>query len=126
MYEVFDKLRKNAGFTLAEVSKRTNIAPSTLTDWRAGRYTPKADKLKRIADLFGVSVEYLMTGKDTEKESYSGKKYYFSDETAEIAQAVFDDPDLRLLFQASRDCRPENIRLAAEMLRRLKETNPNG
>lgn len=126
MYTVFAELMEKSGLSISETARKIGISPSTITDWRAGRTTPKADKLLKIANFYGVSVEYLMTGKDTEKESYSGKKYYFSDETAEIAQAVFDDPDLRLLFQASRDCKPENIRLAAEMLRRLKETNPEG
>ena len=52
--------------------------------------------------------------------------YYIDPEAAEIAQRVFDDPDLRILFHAAQDVSPENIRLAAEMLRRMKETNPDG
>lgn len=62
----------------------------------------KADKLKKLADYFGVSIDYLMTGEGSEKESTSGKKYYFSDETAEMEQKLFENKDLRLLFDASR------------------------
>ena len=52
--------------------------------------------------------------------------WYINEETAKAAQEVFEDPDLRILFDAARDSRPEDIRMAAEMLRRLKRTNPDG
>ena len=47
-------------------------------------------------------------------------EYYLNKETAEIAQELFNNPDLRVLFDAARDAKPENLRLAAEMLRRFK------
>ena len=59
-------------------------------------------------------------------ENDQPEQYYLNPETARIAQEVYDDPDLRLLFDASRDSKPEDIRMAAEMLRRFKDTNPSG
>lgn len=126
MYSIYQSLRDSRGMKDADVVRETGIGQGVFSDWKKGRYTPKTDKLQRIADLFDVSVEYLTTGKDSEKKSDSGKSYYFSDETAEAAQELFDDPDLRILFDAAKDSRPENLRLAAEMLRRMKETNPDG
>lgn len=120
MYEIFEKLCKERVYTASRVSRETGIATSTLTSWKKGIYAPKKDKMEKIANLFGVSVEYLMTGKDTEKESTSGKKYYFSYETAEMAQKLFENRDLRLLFDASRDAKPEDLEFAEEMLKRLK------
>ncbi len=46
--------------TLYQVAKATGIAPSTLSDWKNGRSTPKADKLARIADFFSVSLDELL------------------------------------------------------------------
>ncbi len=126
MYAIFEQLMKREGMTISEVGRATGISPSTFTDWRAGRYTPKADKIKKIADFFGVSVEYLTTGKDTPKESASGKTYYFSDETAAAAQEMFDDPDLHALMDAASGCPSDVIRSTAELLKKFKETNPNG
>lgn len=126
MYAIFEQLLKRDGLTISEVGRATGISPSTFTDWRAGRYKPKADKMKRIADYFGVSVDYLTTGKDTPKESASGKIYYFNDETAAAAQEMFDDPDLRALMDAARGCPSDVIKNTTELLRRFKETNPNG
>lgn len=61
-YQYFEQLLKMAGSTVYRVSKETGISASTFTDWKNGRSIPKADKLKKIADYFGVSLDYLMGG----------------------------------------------------------------
>lgn len=68
MYEIFEQLLQKYGLTAYKVSKETGITQSTLSDWKRGRSTPKTENMKKIADYFGVSVEYLMTGKDEIKE----------------------------------------------------------
>ena len=62
MYERFEELLKKSGLKISDVARQTGISYSTFTDWKAGRYQPKVVKLQRIADFFGVSIEYLMTG----------------------------------------------------------------
>ena len=125
-YEVFEMLCNKKGVKPFHVSKETGVSTATLSSWKTGRYIPKPDKLQKIADYFGVSVEYLRTGKGTEKESTSGQKYYFDDETAEKAQEMFENPGMRILFDAARDSKPEDLQMAADLLKRLKETNPDG
>ena len=39
-----------------------------MSDWKRGRSTPKTENMKKIADYFGVTVDYLMTGKKEPKE----------------------------------------------------------
>lgn len=68
MYEIFERLLKEKNLKGADVTRATGIASSTLTDWKKGRYTPKQDKLQKIADFLGVSLEYLTTGKEKEWE----------------------------------------------------------
>ena len=68
MYEIFEQLLLKFGATAYQVAKATGISTATLTNWKKGRYTPKQDKLQKIADYFGVTVEYLMTGKNEPKE----------------------------------------------------------
>lgn len=60
MYHKYAALRDEKGYTDYEVSKRTGISTATLTNWKYGRYTPKADKLFAIAKLFGVSLDYFL------------------------------------------------------------------
>lgn len=69
MYEIFQKLLKEHGVTAYRVAKETGVTTATLTSWKQGKYTPKPEKMQKIADYFGVSLTYLMTGKEeTEKE----------------------------------------------------------
>lgn len=68
MYDIFEKLCQAHNITPYRVCKETGLTTATISNWKAGRYTPKADKLQKIADYFGVSIEYLMTGKEEPKE----------------------------------------------------------
>jgi repressor LexA len=59
-YTVFEHLLKINNTTVYRVSKETGIAASTFTDWKNGRSCPKAEKLKRIAAFFGISLDELL------------------------------------------------------------------
>lgn len=64
MYSVFVKLLQERNISTYKVAKETKIAQSVFSSWKNGISAPKTDKLQRIADYFGVSIEYLMTGED--------------------------------------------------------------
>lgn len=125
-YENFEALCNERGVKPGTVSKATGVSTATLTNWKKGNYTPKSDKLKLIADYFGVDVNYILTGQHPEHESTSGKKYYFSDETAETAQELFENPNLHALFDAVRDLDATKLTLFEKMAQEMKETNPDG
>lgn len=54
MYKRYVELRDKKGVTDYKVSKETGISKSSFSEWKSGRSKPKADKLKKIADYFGV------------------------------------------------------------------------
>lgn len=60
MYEKYVKLRDKKKVTDYRVSMDTGITKSTFTDWKTGRSCSKVDKLKILADYFGVSIEYFL------------------------------------------------------------------
>ena len=68
MYSIFEQLLQKYGVTTYKVAKETGIAQSVFSSWKNGISTPKADKMQKISDYFGVSVDYLMTGKEEVKE----------------------------------------------------------
>lgn len=121
-YEYFAKVCESKGLKASDVSRATGIRSGVFSDWKAGRYTPKADKMKLIADFLGIPVESLLTGVQTDEHP----GYYIDNETADIAQEIFETPELRILFDAARDSRPEDLQMAADLLKRLKKTNPDG
>lgn len=60
MYKKFKELLSKTDKTIYRVSVDTGIATATLYDWRDGKSKPKVDKLKILADYFGVSIEYFL------------------------------------------------------------------
>lgn len=60
VYRKFDDLLKKNNKTAYRVSKDTGIAQSVFSDWKTGRSNPKVDKLKILADYFGVKIEYFI------------------------------------------------------------------
>lgn len=64
MYDIYAKLRDERGMTDYSVAKETGILAQTLYDWKAGRSTPKIDKLLLIAKLFNVTVTDLLEVED--------------------------------------------------------------
>ena len=116
MYEIFSKLLQEFNVTPYKVSKETGVSQSTLSDWKRGISTPKQDKLQILADYFNVSLEYLMTGKEKE----GGEVYYLNEETRKVAQDIFENKELRMLFDAARDAEPEDLEAAHTMLMALK------
>lgn len=69
MYEIYSDLLKKFGVRNIDVSRATGIPPSTFSDWKKGKSSPKTDKLQKIADYFNVSLDYLASGEPTSVSS---------------------------------------------------------
>ena len=61
MYEKFVALLEKSGKTAYRVAQDTGITASTFSDWKSGKSAPKVDKLKILADYFGVTVDYFVS-----------------------------------------------------------------
>ena len=61
-------LRKAAGMSQSQLAKKLNIGPSAVGMYEQGRRTPAVDILIKMANLFEVSLDYLITGKEATSE----------------------------------------------------------
>ena len=69
--DVLKQVMKEKRISISETSRKTGIPQSTLSEWSNGR-TPKLDySVIKLAQFLGVSVEYLVTGKDIEEEIFT-------------------------------------------------------
>lgn len=59
MFENLRVLLEKNGISLYFLSKATGVPYTSLSDWKKGRCKPKAEKLKKIADYFGVPLDYF-------------------------------------------------------------------
>ena len=113
-YESIKKLCKNKGVTVTGAEKALGFARGSLC--KVDTNKPSMEKVQKLADYFGVSVEFLISGEQRGSE----KKYYLNDETAAIAQDIFENKELRVLFDAARDAEPEDLTAVHNMLLALK------
>lgn len=115
------RLAYEKGVTQVDVSKAIGSGRSTVACWFNGLRTPKMDKIDALCRYFKCDREDIMEPYDPNRK----KAYYFDRDTAEKAQELFDDPNMRVLFDAARNSKPEDLQMAADLLKRLKETNPD-
>lgn len=66
MYTKYAEYRDAKGMTDYRVSEETGIPRSTFSDWKAGKYEPKADKLLAISNLLECPIEDLIKTKEKE------------------------------------------------------------
>lgn len=116
MYEYFEKLLQLKGVTATQVSQSTGIGTNTISNWKTRGGLLRADLLNKIANYFDVPMEYFLTGEITDLKG----NYYLNDETAEIAQQIFENKELRGLFDAAKDSSPEDLQTVQTMLMALK------
>lgn len=98
---------------------------TTVQKWESGDSEPNVRTLEGLADIFGVTLNDLISHDfaDPENNAPDDDVYYIDPGTRKIAQEVYEDDNLRMLFDASRGAAPEDIQMAAEMIRRLTERN---
>lgn len=129
MYSIFEQLLQKHGVSTYRVSKDTGIAQSVFSSWKNGISTPKQDKMKKIADYFGVTVDYLMTGKDEkppEPQLTPRDKRDIAKDLESIMQKLSDKENGPASYDGQ-DLSPESMDLFKEeleiALKRLKIIN---
>ena len=121
------KAREALGISQTDLAERISVSKQTLYKYENGIITNvPSDKIEKIALICGVSPAYLMGWDEVKPSDQSKHNYYLDDDTAAMAQALFEDKNYRLLFDAAKDSRPEDLQMVADMLNRLKATNPEG
>lgn len=125
-YDRIFEIMKEKELTAYRVSKDTGISQASLADWRKGRSKPKIDKLQKLSEYFGVSIQYL-TGEsdqiDDIQQIQAPNGYYVDKETAEYAEMLRTRPGARLLFSAAKDISKEDMQKAVEYIEFLKSKN---
>lgn len=121
-YEIFEKLCQKHHTNPSRVSKATGISTATLTSWKKGVYTPKSDKLQKIADYFGVSLGYLMGTEEEEPNAVDTEKnlIVLDDDALELLEELKTRPEMRTLFSVSKKATKEDIMKAVKIIEALK------
>lgn len=62
------ELRKANGWTQVELAERINVSDKTISKWEKDNGAPSIEFLPILSEIFGVSIDYIVSGKEVEKE----------------------------------------------------------
>ena len=68
-------LRKKTEMSQSQLAEHLNISPSTIGMYEQGRRVPDLDVLLSLSRLFGVSLDYLITGEESTQHSSEELKF---------------------------------------------------
>ena len=122
MYQIFEQLLQKHEVSTYKVSKETGIAQSVFSSWKNGISTPKADKMQKIAEYFGVSVGYFKGTEEAEPNAIDKENnpIVLDDEALELLEELKTRPEMRTLFSVSKKATKEDILKAVKIIEALK------
>lgn len=103
--------------TQLELSKRLGVGTTSVYNWCNGIKTPRMDKVDSMCEIFNCRRSDLMEEKTDEEQS----SYYLDDEAREAADFLHKNPEYKVLFDASRKVKREDIDFVKRMLDKFSE-----
>lgn len=98
--------RKDAGLTQQELAKKIEISHPQLVRYETKNVQPPADVLKRMGDVFGVSIDFLVNGDTNEKAKQSLKDATLIKQFQKIEELPEDEKVtiIKVISAFVRDC----------------------
>lgn len=118
MYEKIKALCKIHGTTITAIERELGFAKGSIC--KMDHHKPSIDRLNKIAERFDVSIEYILGGNDYEYDedshTWEAKDYYVSDDAKEMAQFLFNNPKHKVLFDACKKVKAEDMAKALKAI----------
>lgn len=112
-YDRIEELRKKSGISQGSLEKELGFSNGSFSKWKNSMPTP--ERLKKLADYFQVSVDYLVTG-----EVQSSPEFYRLDaKIAETAQQIYEND--KVLFDVYRSIDKDRLIEYAKKLKALQD-----
>lgn len=118
--ENIKKIMKRKHMGNKELAEKSGVPLGTLNKIIYGDTpNPSVDTVRSIARALNCSLDELL------EDNFSEHHEYFLDsESAKIAQEIYENPELRLLFDTTRKVDPEDLKLISKMVSKMvKEEN---
>lgn len=113
IYDTIKTLCDRKGIAVTALEKELGFGRGAIGKMKQSK--PSAQRLQTLADYFGVSVDYLLGVQSSGQDGY-----YTDPETAKMAQEIFDNSELRVLFDVQRDMNREDLMAIYAMALALK------
>lgn len=106
----------NSGKTQADMAKDLNISKATISSWMNGTRIPRMDKIDLLCHYFNVNRSDIM---EQEEEPVYDREYYINQDARDLAQFLYDNPEYKVLFDASRKVKAKDIDFVRQMMDRM-------
>ncbi|WP_018247666.1 helix-turn-helix domain-containing protein [Orenia marismortui] len=115
--------RKKKGLTQRGLAVELNIPVSEIAFYELGDKKPNLDTLNKLADLFGVSTDYLLGRSDQRQNINQQIKDVLSKDPVlhEFWEEISRREDLQLLFKQTRDLEPDSIYRVIEIIKTIED-----
>ena len=104
------------GKTQTDLINDLGLNKSAVSTWCNGTRLPRMDKVELLAQYFKVNRSDLIEDKSSSADSH----YYLNDDTRQLAQFMFENPEYKVLFDASRKVKKEDIEFVKQMIDRVR------
>ena len=64
------ELRKQNNMTQEQLGERLDVTNKTVSRWETGNYMPPIECLKRLSDIYKISINEIISGKRLNEENY--------------------------------------------------------
>lgn len=113
IYEKVTAIREKIGISQSELERKANLSKGTITNWKNRK--PNMSSIEKVAVALGYDVAYFIS----DDEQNDAESYYINDDARDMAQFMFENPEYKVLFDASRKVKKEDIQFVKEMIDRL-------
>lgn len=111
--ELVKKICRERKIPISRLEKDCGFSNGYIRKLQEGKFP--SDRLLIIAEYLNLPVSYLMTGEEKENSPI----YYTNEETARLAQEMYEDEDMRSLFDMKRNMPPERFKAHIEFMKNL-------
>ena len=112
IYDNIQNVAKKKGISINKMEKDLGLPRGSM--YKYNKSIPNSEKIMMIAEYLGCSTEELLYGEEADGGYYHDRK------TAEIAEEIYQNHELHLLFDAARDSSPEELRKFYDMILIIK------
>lgn len=117
-YDLFIALCREKGICPSRAVEAIGMNRASAVKWKNGT-VPGGATLHKLAEYFGVSVDYLLGNEAA--EDTQGEIVRLDADSLEILRAVRERPDMKILFSVSKNVTPEDLAKAIRIVEALKE-----
>lgn len=114
------------GYNQADMARKMGVSTATAAKWCTGQSIPRIDKIQSLCNWLGIEKSQLLDAPVGMNSTISNsplrtnkENYYINREARELAEFLHKNPEYKVLFDASRKVKKEDIEFVKQLIDRM-------